>query len=163
MESVGTERGREVDLQQWQTMEKQVIQRWCRNNLLATFAIQWYLKRFNTYWNISAVSRDSNKPLPHRFPDCARRRWLMKASVKPTRFFIYMSYDRLHCNSICGLLTSNYWSINEYDDDVSERIRRTNDGVQSFHNIFRRLILHEATAEFCSSFNVVWQALIALL
>jgi len=53
-----------------------------------------------------------------------------------------MGYDRLYCNSSCGLLTSNYWSINEYDnDDVSGRIHRTNNSVKSFHNIFRRQIL----------------------
>ena len=57
-----------------------------------------------------SVSSDSNKPLLRRLLDYARRSWLMKASVGPARL------------------------------SVSGRIQRTNNGVESFHNVFRQLV-----------------------
>jgi len=127
MENVCTEKGREVYLQHWETIQKQIIQRWCRNNLLATFAVQWYLKCFNTSWNILAMSSDSNKLLTWRFPDYIQRGWLMKASVRPTQIFLstWAMIDYIVTLQLVTLLTSNYWSMNKYDNDVSGCIQRT--------------------------------------
>jgi len=67
--------------------------------------------------------------------------------ARPTRFLsTWALFYRLYFNFNCDLLTGNYCSINEYDyDDVSGRrpIHRTNrpNGVESFQNLFQRLIL----------------------
>jgi hypothetical protein len=55
-------------------------------------------------------SSDSNKPLLRRLLDYVRRSWLLKSSIGPTRL------------SVVG------------------RVHRTNNGVESFHNCFGRLV-----------------------